>query len=103
MADSTAALETSGTTSKDIDVNPRGIPKAAFIVSLVLPPEPALLLSHNSIQQANAAAQSILQESVEEFLGGPDLEAEPELAKLNEMLAYVPNPDSRYSSSRQTD
>lgn len=27
------------------------------------------------------------QESVEEFLGGQDLEAEPELAKLNEMLA----------------
>ena len=33
MADSTAALETSGTSSNDVDVNPRGIPKAAFIVS----------------------------------------------------------------------
>ena len=28
-------------------------------------------------------------------MGGPDLEAEPELAKLNEMLAYVSHPAIR--------
>ncbi|KAK9893442.1 Prefoldin, subunit 3 [Cystobasidium minutum MCA 4210] len=54
MSSDTPVSTSSG---RDVQVNPRGIPKAAFI------------------------------ESVDAFLGGSDVEAEPELAKLNEMLA----------------
>lgn len=35
----------------------------------------------------SALHPSIYQDSVEKFLGGSNVEAEPELQKLNEMLA----------------
>ncbi|KAL7007160.1 hypothetical protein EMMF5_003386 [Cystobasidiomycetes sp. EMM_F5] len=55
----TASTSSSDAANGQVAVNPRGIPKAVFI------------------------------EDLEAFLGGPDVEAEPELAKLNEVLACV--------------
>jgi hypothetical protein len=89
------ASSSSSSTGKDVQVNPRGIPKAAFIVSLH---EPSPLTECQSrrrhavqpkLQQVQDADvfYDDLQENVEAFLGGSDVEAEPELAKLNEMLA----------------
>ncbi|CEQ41792.1 SPOSA6832_03542, partial [Sporobolomyces salmonicolor] len=73
MSTSTAAPSTSTVTVTQ-DTNPRGIPKAVFLVRLVLP----LALS---------ARQLADFESVQDYLGGPDGDAELALKNLQETLA----------------
>lgn len=62
--------------------NPRGIPKALFIVRLSLP------LS-SSLAPPAAHTTVLLQEDVDAFIGGPDGDAELALKTLQETLAYV--------------
>lgn len=78
MASSTSTAAVAGPSSAD--TNPRGIPKAIFLVRL-----PYSLPS--ACTRSSLRTRSALQENVEEFIGGPDVDAEESLQSLQQVLA----------------
>lgn len=82
---SSAMASTSTSTAEPL-ANPRGIPKSIFLVSLSPQLSAQLSLSSRSLTASSTLLQ---QENVEDFVGGPDGDAEESLQSLQQVLACV--------------
>lgn len=82
---STAASSAASTSSTALS-NPRGIPKADF---LVRSRQCAFSLARSQPRGLTCRAHGISQEDVEQFIGGPDADAEAPLQSLQQLLSFV--------------
>lgn len=86
MSSSSAPAPAPPKTVKPDESNPRGVPKAVFLVRLA-----PLLVGPSTAPRADPGPAPAPQEDVTEYIGGPEGDAELALKTLQDTLACIPS------------